>query len=370
MAASTITFADKAQGVASAFPANQKLTFGDANEIKTVINANATILDTAVLQDEDFIDVNNSIANPTHKEGRVFYDQTKKALSYYNDETDTTVNLAQELLIRVINESGGTIENGSIVRVDGASTNLPEIVKALADTVANSNVIGMVTHDILDTETGYVTVLGSVGSLDTSTETAGDFVYLSETTAGEWTTTKPAITAFIGIVLISHATTGEIMIVPEHVEVPVAIGQSSNTPSHAQALTTTPAVLQGYSNTPFEKNVTITATAAGGSYRAILAPESAAQSGFYEINFTMTVTSSANQIVIAELYKNGSATGLIGKADFTSNNTDEGTIVLSVFSETAISDSDTLEMYIYTAASTTTVTIEVIVFNMKRLGSE
>lgn len=45
MAASTITFGDKIQGVASTFPDPQKFTFGNVNEIKAAVNANAALLD-------------------------------------------------------------------------------------------------------------------------------------------------------------------------------------------------------------------------------------------------------------------------------------------------------------------------------------
>jgi hypothetical protein len=38
-----ITYADKVQGQTSAFPTNQKWAFGDANEVKSVVNANDTL---------------------------------------------------------------------------------------------------------------------------------------------------------------------------------------------------------------------------------------------------------------------------------------------------------------------------------------
>jgi hypothetical protein len=38
-----ITYADKVQGQTSAFPTNQKWVFGDANEVKSVVNANDTL---------------------------------------------------------------------------------------------------------------------------------------------------------------------------------------------------------------------------------------------------------------------------------------------------------------------------------------
>lgn len=46
MATTNITFDDKVLGQANALPENKKLTFQNANEIKTVVNNNATELDT------------------------------------------------------------------------------------------------------------------------------------------------------------------------------------------------------------------------------------------------------------------------------------------------------------------------------------
>lgn len=46
MAVSNITYADKSQAVASTFPTDQTFAFGNANEIKTVVNNNATETET------------------------------------------------------------------------------------------------------------------------------------------------------------------------------------------------------------------------------------------------------------------------------------------------------------------------------------
>jgi hypothetical protein len=61
-----------------------------------------------------YSDYLNTFSNPSYQEGAVFYDKDKHALSYYNEEPDVTVNLGQELLIRVKNETGNTILNGLI----------------------------------------------------------------------------------------------------------------------------------------------------------------------------------------------------------------------------------------------------------------
>ena len=130
------------------------------------------------------------IAAPAHFEGRVFYDSAEKALSYYNDATDVTINIGQESVIRVVNNSGGDIDDGVAVYISGATGGLPEIEKAIA-TAGDTQVIGATTNDILDGQTGYVTTFGVIRGLDTSGFLAGDLLYLSDSVAGEITNVPP-----------------------------------------------------------------------------------------------------------------------------------------------------------------------------------
>ena len=131
--------------------------------------------------------------NPAYNEGRVFYDSTSFSLSLYNDESEVTHNLGQELFIRVYNaDAVTTIENGMPVYpsgVQGVETGAVSIAKADAD--ATSNVIGIATHDIEPETFGYITRFGYVHDLVTTGMTPGGTIYLSASVAGEFTTTKP-----------------------------------------------------------------------------------------------------------------------------------------------------------------------------------
>ena len=137
------------------------------------------------------LDLTDGLSNPTYKEGRIFYDDTKKAISYYNDISDITINLGQELLIKVCNETGSTIPNGSIVYPAGVSGGCISIDLADASKKEKSRLFGMVTHDIPTGTEGYVTRFGEVSGLDTSSYTSGGILYLSATTAGAYTDVKP-----------------------------------------------------------------------------------------------------------------------------------------------------------------------------------
>jgi hypothetical protein len=152
-------------------------------------NLNQAVRDS--LTQKWYIDFYENVS-PAHSEGRVFYDTTSHTLSVYNDESEVTLNMGSELFIRVWNETGFTITNGSVVYPVGAyGVETPSIAKAKADVDATSNVIGMATHDIEDDTYGYITRYGFVHDVNTDGMTPGGTFYLSASTAGEFTTTKP-----------------------------------------------------------------------------------------------------------------------------------------------------------------------------------
>jgi hypothetical protein len=129
----------------------------------------------------DYLTFSNGLNNPEHKEGLLFYDKNKKALSYYNEDSEVTVNLGQELLIRVRNESGAPIANGSVVYPTGICNDGCVLIDlAIASEKDKCRLIGVATHTIENNSNGYVTKLGEVGGLDTSSFIGG-VVYLSDT---------------------------------------------------------------------------------------------------------------------------------------------------------------------------------------------
>jgi len=123
---------------------------------------------------------------------------------------------ARNLEVQVRNQSGSTIAAGSIVYISGATGNLPLITLAQANNDANSaQTIGFVKTSIANNGTGYVIVRGVLENIDTSALTEGVQLYLSPTTAGTWTTTKPSAPqhlVYVGVVIRTHPTLGTILV--------------------------------------------------------------------------------------------------------------------------------------------------------------
>ena len=124
--------------------------------------------------------------------------------------------IARNLEVEVRNQSGSTIPAGSIVYISGATGNKPLITLAQANNDTNSaQTIGFVKTAIANNGTGYVIVRGELENINTSALAEGVQLYLSPTTAGTWTTTKPSAPqhlVYVGIVIRSHPTLGVILV--------------------------------------------------------------------------------------------------------------------------------------------------------------
>jgi len=166
-----------------------------------------------IRRDYDYLNFDTTLANPAHLEGRLFYDNTVKALSYYTEDSELTLNIGQETVMRVINLSNQTIFSGNAVYIVGASGDKPRVARALANNIATSNVVGLATTEMTHGDTGYVTINGTVRGLDTSAFAAGDSVYLSTTVAGAYTSSHashPYYDVHLGYVTRSNPNNGTI----------------------------------------------------------------------------------------------------------------------------------------------------------------
>jgi hypothetical protein len=156
------------------------------------------------------------IAAPTYAEGRMWYDSTAKALSYYNDVSGVTIHVGHDLQFKVINNTGSTIANGSPVYITGTSSGqtYPNVALAKADVAATSTVIGLTDGAIANGAVGYVTSIGNIDNVNTGTFTVGQVLYLSPYSAGQLMNTLPptGITVQVGMVTFVDTSAGKIYV--------------------------------------------------------------------------------------------------------------------------------------------------------------
>lgn len=190
-----------------AFPATS--TTGSGN---VVLSTGATQANPTISNYENF----TPTTAPAYSEGRVWYDSTEKALAFYNDSSSIAVHVSQDLIFKVINNTGSTIPNGSPVYITGTSSGqtYPNVALAKADVAATSAVIGLTNGAIANGAIGYVSSQGTIDNVNTSTFTVGQVLYLSPYSAGQLMNTVPptGITVQVGVATYIDSSAGHIYV--------------------------------------------------------------------------------------------------------------------------------------------------------------
>ena len=154
---------------------------------------------TSIIDTAQYDTINTKILNfdpaisvPGHMEGRIAYDSASHSIIYFTEEPDITMNIGRETWIRIYNNSGVTIPNGSYVYPTGAiAGGWGTVALALANADSTSNVIGQATHSIENDTFGYLTRFGRVSDMNTIGLQLGGTGYLSADTVGRPTTIAP-----------------------------------------------------------------------------------------------------------------------------------------------------------------------------------
>lgn len=153
--------------------------------------------------------------------GEVAWNETSRTLDV-GLKSDVTLQVGQENLIKVRNDTSASIPNGAVVYVTGALGNRPTVDLACANAGAacSGKVLGLATETIDINEDGFVTTQGQVRGLKTDVDgdgvtlAAGDTLYLS-TTPGEWVKaipTPPDREVVVGYVTNKNPAQGQIFV--------------------------------------------------------------------------------------------------------------------------------------------------------------
>jgi hypothetical protein len=145
------------------------------------------------------------------------------------------------LVREVRNVTGATLTKGTVVYINGASGNKPTVAKALATSDATSaQTFGLIQADIPNNSNGYLVAFGDLDGLNTSAFAEGVQLYLSATTAGEYTSVKqyaPNHLVYIGVVTRQHVNQGRIEVrIQNGYELDEIHDVAAQTPSNNDAL--------------------------------------------------------------------------------------------------------------------------------------
>ena len=120
------------------------------------------------------------------------------------------------VLLPVRNTTGATLTKGTAVYISGATGQLSTVSKAIATSDATSaQTLGLVTANIANNSNGNVTLIGTITNINTSAYTDGQQLYLSPTTAGTLTATKPHAPdhlVYMAVVEHAHPSQGKLFV--------------------------------------------------------------------------------------------------------------------------------------------------------------
>lgn len=253
----------------------------------------------------DYIDFT---LNPPHvdKPGRMAWNVADDTINIHH-HGDVTQQVGLESYTRAANGTGSTIINGSVVGFSGVGGGGPLGCEPfIADrSMPSLYIMGVATQDILDGDTGFITVRGLVHDLDTTGTpygeawSVGDILYASPATAGWMTNIKPTapdLVIPVAFVLSVSATAGVIVCRPA-VFLQLYYGAFYSAVNHTAAL----------ANTAYAVTFDVTSESSGVSIGVPTSRIVVDNSGLYEFNFSIQVTKSSAAVgyLWAWLRKNG-----------------------------------------------------------------
>jgi hypothetical protein len=186
---SVVTFSAGQKTIWCDYPAGKAVYTDATGSIsQTIVNISGITGDIATPDSITF----DTAAAETSATAKLFWDDGDGVLSNGLKGGNVTLQVGTQQYARVYNDSGTTLTKGQVVYISGAQGNRVAVKLARADVEATSfGTIGLVAETMANGAEGFIIVSGALYKLNTQGLTAGATVYLSPTTAGAVTTTKP-----------------------------------------------------------------------------------------------------------------------------------------------------------------------------------
>jgi len=251
----------------------------------------------------------------------------------------------------VENTTGSTIPKGSVVGFVGVgANNRLSVAPYLADGSSPSlYILGVMAEELPDSgATGLCCVWGSVSGIDTSAFSVGDVLYASPTVAGGFTASKPTApdnVIPIAAVLVDSATAGEIFVRPT-IEQQKYYGEFTKTSDQSPAVINTAYALT-FDNTEIAEGISIGSPAS----RIVVV-----QSGLYQFDATVQISSSSSNAKTVWLWFRKNGTDVANSARLVTININNGYTAVSMSEFFSLAANDRIEIMF--AANDTAITVD------------
>ena len=180
----------------------------------TMLGSSISFVNPGSIENPNYVQFNTAFNDGT-SEGRLQWNVNDGTLEIGMPGGNVNLQIGQEHIVRVKNNSGVDILNGHVVYQTGESGNKPTVALAYAlDPASCNHILGMATEDIDNGDTGYVTIAGLVRDVNTNTFSAGDCLYLGTTTGTivNQIPAYPAKVVSLGKVVTKGAGNGSIQV--------------------------------------------------------------------------------------------------------------------------------------------------------------
>jgi hypothetical protein len=191
----TITNTSPSSGgdvVGPASATDNAITRFDLTTGKLIQNSTVTLDDNGNIINANSVGLDTTPATVPTAVGTMSWDDGDGVPTVQLKGGNVNLQVGTQEYARVYNDSGTTLTKGQAVYISGAQGNRVAVKLARADVEATSfGTIGLVAETMTAGAEGFIIVSGALYKLNTTGLTAGATVYVSPTTAGAVTTTKP-----------------------------------------------------------------------------------------------------------------------------------------------------------------------------------
>lgn len=258
---------------------------------------------------------------------------------------------SRETFTLVQNSTGATLPKGTVVGFAGVgAANLLSVQAYLADgSTPSLYILGVLDETIPDSgATGLCCVWGPVTNLDTSAFNVGDVLYASPTVAGGFTNVKPTAPDNViplAAVLTKSATDGVIFVRP-------TIEQQKHYGEFTKISDQSPAVV----NTAYALTFDNTEIAEGLSLGSPTSRIVVSQSGLYQFDATIQISSSSSSAKTVWLWFRKNGTDIANSARLVTIDINNGYTAMSMAEFFSLAAGDYIEIMF--AADDTAITVD------------
>ena len=247
-----------------------------------------------------------------------------------------------ETFMRVTNDTGVTIPNGTVVGFAGVNGEI-KVAPYIADgSVPEVYFVGLTTFDMVDGATGPITIYGKVREIDTTgpgaeTWLAGDILYASPSVAGQLTKVRPTApdaVLVVAAVLKVGTTDGEILVRPT---IPLGLDYGTFDSTLSQTVSAV--------NTATPITLTNTLVANGVVRGTPTSRLVVRESGFYQMDLSLQLSSTSSSAKTAFVWIRKNGVDVPNTTRAVTSTINNGQVPLAVTHTVSLNAGDYVEAY-------------------------